>query len=102
VKTNGEIKWHGGRVYLSESLRGEPVGLIPVDDRYWSIQFGPLHIGLLDAYANRTLYSPTIVLPMSPVVHPTKSRLSTQSQMRASAPLKPTTTPQTIMTTNQR
>ena len=67
VKTNGEIKWHGGRVYLSESLRGEPVGLIPVDDRYWSIQFGPLHIGLLDGYANRTLYTPTIVLPMSPV-----------------------------------
>jgi len=54
-------------VYLSESLRGEPVGLIPVDDRYWSIQFGPIHIGLLDGYANRTLYTPTIVLPMSPV-----------------------------------
>ena len=67
VKTNGEIKWHGGRVYLNESLRGEPVGLIPVDDRYWSIQFGPIHIGLLDGYANRTLYTPTIVLPMSPV-----------------------------------
>ncbi len=67
VKTNGEIKWHGGRVYLSESLRGEPVGLTPVDERYWSIQFGPLHIGLLDSYANRTLYTPTIVLPMSPV-----------------------------------
>ena len=67
VKTNGEIKWNGDRVYLSESLRGEPVGLSPVDERYWSIQFGPLHIGLLDSYADRTLYTPTIVLPMSPV-----------------------------------
>lgn len=67
VKTNGEIKWNGERLYLSESLRGEPVGLIPVDDRYWSIRYGPLHIGLLDSYANRTLHTPTIVLPMSPV-----------------------------------
>ena len=67
VKTNGEIKWKGERVYVSESLRGEPVGLIPVDERYWSIRFGPLHIGLLNSYANRTLHVPTLVLPMSPV-----------------------------------
>jgi len=67
VKTNGEIKWNGDRVYLSESLRGEPVGLTPVDERYWSIRFGSLHIGLLDSYANRTLHTPTLVLPMSPV-----------------------------------
>ncbi len=67
VKTNGEIKWNGDRVYLSESLRGEPVGLSPVDERYWSICYGPLHIGLLDSYANRTLHTPTLVLPMSPV-----------------------------------
>ena len=67
VKTNGEIKWNGERIYLSESLRGEPVGLAPVDDRYWSIRYGPLHIGLLDSYANRTLHTPILVLPMSPV-----------------------------------
>ncbi len=67
VKTNGEIKWNGERMYLSESLRGEPVGLTPVDERYWSIQYGPLHIGLLDSYLNRTLHTPTLVLPMSPV-----------------------------------
>ena len=67
VKTNGEIKWNGERLYLSESLRGEPVGLTQMDERYWSIRFGPLHIGLLDSYANLTLHTPTIVLPMSPV-----------------------------------
>ena len=67
VKTNGEIKWNGERVYLSESLRGEPVGLAPVDERYWSIRYGPLHIGLLDSYANRTLHTPTLVLPICPV-----------------------------------
>jgi len=67
VRTNGEIKWNGGRVYLSEALCGEPVGLMPQDDRYWTIHFGPLRIGLLDSYANRTLHTPTLVLPMSPV-----------------------------------
>ena len=67
VRTNGEIKWNGGRVYLSEALCGEPVGLTPQDDRYWTIHFGPLQIGLLDSYANRTLHTPTLVLPMSPV-----------------------------------
>ena len=54
-------------MYLSESLRGEPVGLTPVDDRYWSIQYGPLHIGVLDSYLNRALHTPTLVLPICPV-----------------------------------
>ncbi len=67
VRTNGEIKWNGGRVYLSEALCGEPVGLTPQDDRFWTIHFGPLQIGLLDTYDNHTLHTPTLVLPMSPV-----------------------------------
>ena len=67
VWTNGEIRWNGGRVDLSEALCGQPVVLMPQDDRYWTIQFGPLQIGLLDTYANRTLHTPTSVLPMSPV-----------------------------------
>ena len=67
VRTNGEIKWNGGRVYLSEALVGEPVGLMPQDGRYWTVHFGPLQIGLLDSYANHTLHTPTLVLPMSPV-----------------------------------
>jgi putative transposase len=67
VRTNGDIKWRGGLVYLSEALRGEPVGLAQLDERYWSIRFGPLHIGLLDNYSNRTVSIPTQVSPMCPV-----------------------------------
>ena len=67
VRTNGEIKWQGQLVYLSEALCGEPVALTPQDDRFWTIRYGPLQIGLLDSYANRTLHTPTLVLPMSPV-----------------------------------
>jgi len=67
VRTNGEIKWQGHMVYLREALCGEPVGLMPQDNRYGSVHFGPLQIGLLDSYANHTLHTPTLVLPMSPV-----------------------------------
>ena len=57
-RTNREIKWHGGRVHLSEALGGEPVGLMPQDDRYWTVHFGPLQIGVLDDYTYRTLHTP--------------------------------------------
>ena len=67
VRTNGEIKWQGQMVYLSEALCGEPVGLTPQDERFWTVRFGPLQIWLLDRHANRTLLTPNLVLPMSPV-----------------------------------
>ena len=67
VRSNGEIKWKGATIYLSEALRGEPVGLVQHDDRFWNIRFGPLSIGLLDDHARCILHTPTKVLPMSPV-----------------------------------
>ena len=67
VRTNGEIKWKGEMVYLSGALRGEPVGLVQQDHRYWTVMFGPLSIGLLDDYTGQVLHTPTKVLPMSPV-----------------------------------
>ncbi len=67
VRTNGEIKWRGDKIYLSEALRGEPVGLSPRDDRYWTIRFGPLVIGLLDDHTHSVQRTPIKVLPMSPV-----------------------------------
>ena len=65
VRTNGQIKWKGDRIYLSEALRGELVGLVPQDDRFWTIWFGPLSIGLLDDHNRSVLHTPTKVLPMS-------------------------------------
>jgi len=67
VRTNGEIKWKGEKIYLSEALIREPVGLTQQDDRYWTIRYGPLSIGLLDDHAKCILHTPTEVLPMSPV-----------------------------------
>lgn len=68
VRTNGQIKWKGDTIYLSQALKGEPVGLSQNDDRYWTIQFGPLAIGILDDHARCIVHMPTkIVSPMSPV-----------------------------------
>ena len=54
------------RIYFLP-LRGEPVGLVPRDDRFWAIHFGPLSIGLLDNHTRCILHMPPNVLPMSPV-----------------------------------
>ena len=67
VRSNGEIKWKGDLVYVSASLRGEPVGLVQLDERTWSIHFGPLLIGILDDHDRRIDKTPVKVLPMSPV-----------------------------------
>ncbi len=67
VRTNGQIKWKGDTIYLSEALKGEPVGLVPQNDRFWTTWFGPLSIGLLDDHARTILHTPTKVSPMSPV-----------------------------------
>ena len=67
VRTNGQIKWKGSLVYLSQALRREPVGLMQLNDRYWRIQYGPLSIGLLDEHTCQALNTSTKVLPMSPV-----------------------------------
>ena len=67
VRSNGQIKWKGEKLYLSESLRGEPVGLTQQDDRYWAIRYGPLVIGLLDDHDKCVLQTPIEVLPMFPV-----------------------------------
>ncbi len=67
VRTNGQIKWNGGLVYLSEALKGEPVGLVQQDPRYWTVIYGPLSIGLLDDHAGHVLHTPTKLLPKCPV-----------------------------------
>ena len=67
VRTNGQIKWKGDLIYLSEALRGEPVGLVQKDSRYWTLLYGPLSIGLLDDHTGQVLNTSTKVLPGCPV-----------------------------------
>ena len=56
---NGEIKRARERVFVSEALVGEPVGLVRHDDRSWAIRFGHLEIGLLDGQSMRIIKTPS-------------------------------------------
>lgn len=48
VNANGEIKWKGQLIFLSEVLIGTDVGLLPVGEAIWSISFSTVRIGYLD------------------------------------------------------
>ncbi len=47
-RANGEIKWKGKLIYLSEALAGEPVGLVQESENHLAIYFGPLKLCLMD------------------------------------------------------
>ena len=48
VTGNGSVRWAGTVFFLSESLIGESIGFEQIGERHWSIQFGPLEVGLFD------------------------------------------------------
>ena len=48
VRSNGEIKWGGEFVYVSEALVGEPVGIAETDSGDWLVRFADVPIGLID------------------------------------------------------
>jgi transposase InsO family protein len=66
VRTNGEIRWKGSLVFISQALVGEPIGLKQITERTWAIYYGPLDIGILDETTMKTIKTPVKVLPMSP------------------------------------
>lgn len=53
VRCNGTIKWKGGFVRVSNVLSGEPVGLYQTDEHAWSVFYGPIELGRLDAHSAR-------------------------------------------------
>lgn len=48
VQCKGEFKWKGGELFLSETLRGETIGLRAVSDGIWEIRFCYLVLGSLN------------------------------------------------------
>lgn len=48
VRRNGEIKWRGKRMYLTEVLAGEKIGLEPIAEGYWLMYFCRMPLGVLD------------------------------------------------------
>lgn len=55
VRRDGYIKWRGRRLYLSQALAGEPVGLLQIDNSRWQIYFATLCLGVLDELKKRVV-----------------------------------------------
>jgi len=53
VRHNGEIKWRGSTVYISQALAGEPVGLHETADGDWTVSYGPVHLGIIKHRGDR-------------------------------------------------
>ncbi len=70
VRSNGQIKWHGGLVFVSEALVGELVGLAEEKDA-WLVSFGPIPLGRL--YPRRSSLTP---LPPPPNSHHTATTVT--------------------------
>jgi putative transposase len=64
VRHNGQIKWRGELVFVSEALVGEMVGISEHQDS-WLVSFGPIHLGRL-----RPHQSTLDRLPLSPASDP--------------------------------
>lgn len=48
IRSNGEIKWKGEFIYISQALAGEPVGLRQIGEREWEVRFSFHPLGILD------------------------------------------------------
>ena len=48
VRHNGEVKWRGHMLYLSEVLAQEPVGFTPIGETTWAVHYSFHLLGTLD------------------------------------------------------
>lgn len=53
VRPNGAIRRHGGEIYISQALAGEPVGLSDIEDGGWLVCYGPIQLGTIDHRGDR-------------------------------------------------
>lgn len=72
VHPNGEITWQHHRVFISQALAGDHVGLHEEADGAWRVYFGPVALGWLEPGQPRLRrprlpHQPLNVLPMLPV-----------------------------------
>jgi putative transposase len=48
VRSNGEIRWGGDLIFISETLVGEPVGVAETEAGDWIVRFADHPLGLID------------------------------------------------------
>lgn len=52
VRSNGEIKWRGDRLFLSETLIGELVGIVETETGDWLVRFCGLDLAVIGRRTN--------------------------------------------------
>ena len=57
VRTDGSIKWGGDLVFISETLRGEPVGVAETDSGDWIVRFADIDLGIIDRRSKNCMAS---------------------------------------------
>lgn len=71
VRQNGDIKWKGKLIYVSEALAGETVALKPKDENLWEIRFSEYSLGILNELTGKIIPLPgkqgSEMLPMCSV-----------------------------------
>src|SRR5262249_30452122 len=77
VRHNGEIKFDGKFIYISDALAGEPVGLAE-SEGYWTVSYGPIILGTIANRADQLRKPKRAVdlgttLRVAPRVHSTTS-----------------------------
>jgi transposase InsO family protein len=58
VQRHGEFSWKHEHVFVSEALQGEAIGLLPEDDRMYTIYFAAFPIGRFDSHKREVLPLP--------------------------------------------
>jgi len=58
VRSSGEIMWHGERVFVSEALIGELVGIAEVETGDYVVRFCDLDVGLIDRLGRFRRFAP--------------------------------------------
>jgi len=53
VRSDGQIKWKGDRLFVSNVLRGEAVAMLEVDNDQWHLYFGTVHLATWDGRKRR-------------------------------------------------
>jgi Integrase core domain. len=48
VRYNGEIRWHGNLIYVSQVLAHEPLGLKQIDEEQWELRYSFHLLGILN------------------------------------------------------
>jgi len=55
VRYNGEIKWHGDLIYISQVLAQEPLGLKQIEEEKWEVRYNFHLLGTLDQRTKKIL-----------------------------------------------